>query len=207
MSAPKILELDFGMGNIRSLEKALEHLGAEVNVTGDPDAFKDADAVVIPGDGAFGQAMEELTSRGLPEALQTFLKTGKPVFGVCIGFQLFFSHSNEFGDHNGLGFFEGDISRFPTGDKKVPHMGWSPTKLVENSAQSRLFKDIPDNTWFYYIHSYRLPGKHAQAMATVDYMGEFTTAVEHDNLFAVQFHPEKSHKWGLKLLENFIALI
>lgn len=197
-----IVELDFGMGNIRSLQKALEHLEAKVEVTSDYKRAAQADILILPGDGAFGKAMEELKHLHLLEVVQEFAAKKKPILGICIGFQILFTSSTEFGYEEGMNLFSGGIERFP--DKKdltVPHIGWNQVAFKETSI---LGKNIPTNSFFYFVHSYRLNGNHPHASATAHYDEEFTAVVEKDNIFAAQFHPEKSHKSGLQFLKNFL---
>ena len=201
MPSPLIVELDFGMGNIRSLQKAFEYFGQPVNIISKPEAMAKADAILLPGDGAFKTAMAELKARGMQDALRDFVKTQKPVFGICIGFQVLFSSSQEFGLSAGLDFLDGRIEKFNDDKFIVPHMGWSETTWGRNGVLNR---NIPEKTFFYYIHSYRLAGVHPHATAFCNYDGEFSSVIEKDNIFATQFHPEKSQKWGLKIIENFI---
>lgn len=203
----RIVELDFGMGNIRSLQKAFEHLGFPVTVSDSADQVNKADILLLPGDGAFGKAISELKSRKLYSTVEKFLHSGKPVLGICIGFQILFSTSEEFGSHEGFGFFPGHISRFPLhtaqGDKyPVPHMGWSQIKFERKSP---LFDRITDH-YFYFVHSYRYSGVHENALASGEYTDIFTAIVQKGNVFAVQFHPEKSHTTGLSLLKNFMNI-
>lgn len=196
--------LNIGLGNIRSLQKAFEFCGANVTVTSDPSVIEKADALLIPGDGAFGRAMQGLEKLHLLQPIYQFAASGRPLLGVCIGFQLFFEGSNEFGEHNGLGLLNGTISNFDNKHLIVPHMGWSPTHLQPNQG---LLRDMPNEAYFYYVHSFRLPGVHPYATGTCDYGGVFTAIVEHKNLYAVQFHPEKSTHWGLAILRNFLKVV
>lgn len=200
----RIVELDFGMGNIRSLQKAFEHCGAQVDVSSDPFTIVGADALLLPGDGAFGKAIQELRQRQLLEPIKDFVASGRPVLGICIGFQLLFEKSHEFGTHTGLNLLKGEISRFDAASLVIPHMGWARTQLNTNS---RLLKGLPTEAFFYYVHSYRLPGIHPAAIGTCDYGGIFTSVVEQNNLYGVQFHPEKSQHWGLAIIRNFLNLV
>ncbi len=200
--AARILELDFGMGNIRSLQKALEHLGAFVSVIQHAEEATSADAIVLPGDGAFGTAMDELERRGFIHFLRDQFEKGTPILGVCIGFQLLFQESTEFGEKKGIGFVPGKIDRFSvTPGMTIPHMGWTQTRIV---ADDPLWSGIDDASWFYYVHSYRFAGIHPYAIGSALYGQEFTSALRYKNLAAVQFHPEKSHRTGLRLLGNFL---
>lgn len=205
-TSAKIVELDFGMGNIRSLQKAFEHLGQPVVVTADPRVAAEADVLLLPGDGAFARAMEEIRSRGLYEVIQNARAKQKTIFGICIGFQLFFESSTEFKGATGLGFVPGAITRLEKNAEApaIPHIGWTTTEFT---AASRLGKGIQPNTMFYYVHSYACREKHAYAAATTYYGQTFTSVIEHENLYAVQFHPEKSHTPGLRLIQNFLDLL
>lgn len=202
---PKIVELDFGMGNIRSLQKAFEYINADITVSSDYHIAQKADVLVLPGDGAFAKAMLELRRLHLLDVILEFIAKKKPILGICIGFQILFSNSHEFQKELGINFFEGALQRFH-GDKnnKVPHIGWNP---VHFSHSSRLQNNIPNQAFFYFVHSYRVAGRHSYATATSHYGGEFTAIVEKENVFAAQFHPEKSHANGLQFLKNFLKEI
>ena len=200
---PYILELDFGMGNIRSLQKAFEYLGANVSVEETAENINKADAVLLPGDGAFGEAMKQLKERKMVEPILDHVSKGKPLLGVCIGFQILFSSSSEFGQHSGLNLVPGKIERFPEIVKPVPHMGWSP---VTQNRSSILFKDIPDKSWFYFVHSFRNMDSD-KATGVAYYPNAFTAVIEANNIFGTQFHPEKSQKAGLTLLQNFLECV
>lgn len=206
MGKAKIALLDFGMGNIRSLQKAFEHLGHSVRVTSRAQEVDAADVLLLPGDGAFARAMEELNTRGLIDSIYEAHRRQKIIFGVCIGFQLLFESSTEFALANGLGLLSGHINRLEKNNQApvIPHMGWTTTEF---SPTSRLGKGIRPHTMFYYVHSYACLGRHSYATATTTYGQLFTSVIEHENLFAVQFHPEKSHIPGLRLLQNFLALL
>jgi glutamine amidotransferase len=202
---PEIVELDFGMGNIRSLQKAFEHLGQRVQVIRQPDMIANADAMIIPGDGAFGQAMENIRSSGFYDAVREFVKSGKPVLGICIGFQILFENSQEFNyPGKGLAFFEGNIAKFNTEQLIVPQIGWN---KVEWTRKTKFNQGIENESYFYFVNSFRFAGQHEYATGISDYGGKFTSVIEKDNIYGVQFHPEKSHKNGLKLLENFVGII
>lgn len=201
----KIVELDFGMGNIRSLQKAVEHIGYEIKVSDQASDVSTADVLLLPGDGAFGKAVSELKERGLYDETEKFLYSGKPVLGICIGFQILFESSDEFGSQKGFGFLPGHIAKFPrenaAGERfPVPHMGWSQIIIEKNDP---LFESITDK-YFYFVHSYRLHGNHETTLATCNYTDTFTAVARKNNVYAVQFHPEKSHATGLQLLRNFM---
>lgn len=202
--------IDYGMGNLRSVEKAIEHVAgsARVRVTDDPDVVMRADRVVFPGQGAMPDCMAEMEARGLHQAVVA-AAAQKPFLGICIGQQMLFDHSQE-GDVTGLGIFAGQVRRFPD-DKmidaaglrlKVPHMGWNE---VWQSAPHPMWDGIPDGERFYFVHSYFVaPADPALTAAETDYGLRFTSAVARANIFAAQFHPEKSAAAGLRLLGNFI---
>jgi len=198
--------LDFGMGNIRSLQKAFEHLGATAKVTADPREVESADVLLLPGDGAFARAMDELRSRGLIDAIYGAHQKKKIIFGICIGFQLMFESSTEFAGAKGLGLVKGDITRLEKNSEApaIPHIGWTTTEF---KTSSRLGRGIHPHSMFYYVHSYAYRAEHEFAAATTSYGQMFTSVLEHENLFAAQFHPEKSHNAGLKLLSNFLATL
>jgi len=199
--------IDYDMGNLRSVAKAFEKVGAEATVTRDPKIILDASRVVLPGVGAFRDCMKNLNDYGLVEPILKAISSGKPFLGICLGLQLLFETGEEFGVHKGLGVIKGRVVRFPTGMKsngeelKVPHMGWNQAKLQK---ESRLLKGLPDNTYFYFVHSYyAAPTDDAVVLTKTGYGVEFTSAIEKENVAACQFHPEKSQSAGLKILENF----
>ena len=205
-----IAVVDYGMGNLRSVSKALEHVAPNKNVlvTSNASDIAAAARVVFPGQGAMPDCMRELESRGLHEAVIN-AAANKPFLGICIGLQLLFQHSEE-GDANGLGILAGNVKRFPSaemhdanGDKlKVPHMGWN---QVYQQQSHPMWKDIADGERFYYVHSYFVQPADASLVAGVtNYPKPFTGAIAKNNIFAVQFHPEKSQHAGLQLLANFV---
>lgn len=200
--------IDFGGGNLRSVQKAFEFIGFEASVTSDENIIKKADRVVFPGNGAFGGCMAGLRHLNLISAIDDFIKTERPFLGICIGMQSLFEKSFEFGVHEGFGYMKGNIRRFPNSllknGMKIPHTGWNSVRHDENNP---LFKDIPQNSYFYFVHSYYAPITDEKNIAGVtEYGVEFISAVSENNIFGVQFHPEKSQKAGLKLLENFCRL-
>src|SRR5215470_18992167 len=192
--------VDYGAGNLASVKKAFEALGQSAVITSDPSFVLQAEKVVLPGVGHFA-ATAELQTRGLKAALQAAISQGKPILGICLGMQWMFSASDEASDIPGLGFFPGACVRFPA-DVKSPHVGWNQLSQV---AGSRLFRDIPAGSFVYFTHSYRAPLVDA-TVARCEYGGHFSAAVERDNIFGVQFHPEKSGAAGKKLLQNFCEL-
>jgi imidazole glycerol-phosphate synthase subunit HisH len=196
--------IDYGRGNLGSVEKAFERVGIPAVVTEDPRAVDEAAAVVLPGDGAFHDAMSNLGARGLLEPLRRALDGTRPFLGICLGYQLLFSSSEEFGEGRGLDVIEGVVRRFPAG-RKVPHMGWN---RVEHDGSLALFDGIPNGAHFYFVHSYYPEiATPRVAAAWCDYGIRFAAAVQHGRLHATQFHPEKSQRWGLRLLENFAGLV
>jgi glutamine amidotransferase len=197
--------IDYGMGNLRSVEKGFLKVGVEVEVTNRPEDVNNADAVVLPGVGAFKDCMQELTNLDLVDAVVDAIKKGKPYLGICLGLQVLFSESVEFGRCRGLDIFRGKVVRFENGDLKIPQMGWNQLNIKNDTP---LFNDIPDKSYFYFVHSYYVaPEDDAIIAATTDYGVEFTSAVCKDNVYAVQFHPEKSQTLGLRLLENFGKIV
>ncbi len=206
--------VDYGMGNLRSVHKGFERLGFRAIVTQDPGLIKKASGLVVPGVGAFKKAMENLTELGLVEPITEFIESGRPFLGICLGLQLLFSESEEFGEQRGLGIFEGRVVRFPFSNPgsspsrdslKVPHMGWN---AVHIKKQVPALEGVEEGAYFYFVHSYYpVPEDHDIVATTTDYGGEFVSSIGSGNLFACQFHPEKSQKGGLKILKNFGALV
>jgi glutamine amidotransferase len=194
--------VDYDAGNIRSVTKALESLGAEVRVTGDPAGIEKADRIVLPGVGAFGKAAQSLESKGLMEPLRSAIRDGKPFIGICLGMQLLYERSEENPGARGLGVIEGKVVRFP-GGLKVPHLGWN---QVFQKGISPEWNEIPDGSFFYFAHSYfGVPADASVIAGETEYGVLYASSVRRGPLFGVQFHPEKSQKWGLRLLANFIG--
>ena len=199
-----IAVVDYGRGNLGSVEKAFARVGIPAVVTEDARAVDDAEAVVLPGDGAFHDAMATLGRLGLLASLRRALDGTRPFLGICLGYQLLFSESEEFGEGRGLDVIRGAVRRFPPG-RKIPHMGWN---RVEHGGALRVFDGIPDGAHFYFVHSYYPePAEPGLATAWCDYGIRFAAAVERGAVCATQFHPEKSQRWGLRLLENFAAIV
>ena len=193
--------LDYGMGNLRSVEKALERVGAESIRTSDHDRVREADAVVLPGVGAFRKAMEAVHARGLDELVRERVEAGMPVIGLCLGMQLLFEHSSELGGSRGIGVLEGEVRPLVTGGLKVPQIGWNP---VAWRGSSPLTEGLPDPTPMYHVHSFAARPTHPEdVLGTAHYGTEFVSAVSRANVYGVQFHPEKSGTHGLQLLRNF----
>jgi len=199
-----IAVIDYGRGNLGSVENALGRLGTRAVVTQDPRVIEDARALVLPGDGAFHDAMSSLQSLGLLDPIKAALAEGRPFLGICLGYQLLFTESEEFGQGKGLDVIPGTVRRFP-GGLKVPHMGWN---AVEHRGDLRIFEGIPSGAHFYFVHSYYPSAADPSLpVATCTYGLTFPAAMGRGALFATQFHPEKSQRWGLKLLENFAAFV
>ena len=197
--------IDYGAGNLSSVKKALEYLGAECEITQDKDLIMSASHVILPGVGSFGDAMASMQERGLVEIIKTIATSGKPFLGICLGLQLLFESSEESDGVSGLGLLKGRIIEIPKADGlKVPHMGWNSVSVKQSDG---IFKGIDEDSYFYFVHSYYLSGAEDDVVAGVtEYGVDIQCAVQKNNLCATQFHPEKSGKIGLKLLENFLAM-
>lgn len=194
--------IDYGMGNLHSVSKAVERLGYTVQVTSNPQEIMSAEGAILPGVGAFGDAMANLRDTGLQETVLAYAASGKPLLGICLGMQLLFSHSEEHGDHEGLNLLPGQVVRF-RGDYKVPHMGWN--RLTFRQANP-LIQDLEEG-YVYFVHSYHVkPELHSDLIATTDYHQPVTAIVGRGNVFGMQFHPEKSSTVGMALLHNFLKL-
>jgi len=228
-----IAVIDYGRGNLGSVEKAFRRVGIPATITQDPRSVDEADAVVLPGDGAFHDAMANLDRLGLLPAVRRALDGRRPFFGICLGYQLLFSTSEEFGEGRGLDVVPGAVRRLPAG-RKIPHMGWN---RVEHAGELRLFDGIPSGAHFYFVHSYypvvagavstgltegglrqelvapdarSLPSRGSSQLlraAWCEYGVRFAAAIEVGRIHATQFHPEKSQRWGLRMLENFAAVV
>ena len=203
-----IAVIDYGLGNLRSVSKALEAVGAEVEVTNNSEKIAEAKAIVLPGVGAFHRGVENLKGLGIVPSIFKAIGEGKPFLGICLGLQLLFAESEEHGRPKGLNVIKGRVKRFST-DEKVPHMGWNSIKLKMQNAKCKMkiFAGIPEESYFYFVHSYYVEPENKDVIAaTTDYGKEFVSAVNKENVWGVQFHPEKSTDLGLKILENFVAL-
>ncbi|MBP8178286.1 MAG: imidazole glycerol phosphate synthase subunit HisH [Spirochaetes bacterium] len=199
-----ITVIDYGMGNMRSVVKAVEKYTSEVQVSSEPQSIASSKALIMPGDGAFGQAMENLTQSGWIEPLVQFIGNGGYFFGICLGYQLLFTSSEEFGNHKGLDIIPGTVIRFPN-DLKVPHMGWN---QVELTKEHPVVNGIPQNSYFYFIHTYYpVIGDSSWIMGQTAYGVTFPSIVGRGNCIATQFHPEKSHRYGLTMIENFVRMV
>jgi glutamine amidotransferase len=217
--APNMIAIiDYDMGNLKSVAKAFEKVGADVCVTRDPKKIQASDKIVLPGVGAFPKCMENLQSYHLIDPLLAEIKKGKWFLGICLGLQLLFEESEEFGPVKGLGLLKGKVVKFRVGAPlaapgqgkpcpyKIPHMGWNQI-TYKGGVTPPLLKNIPDNSSFYFVHSYYVDPTDKKIISTeTDYGTSFCSSIQKDNILACQFHPEKSQKWGLKVLENFMKL-
>lgn len=198
--------VDYDAGNIKSVEKALAFIGEKPIVTREADEILKADHVIVPGVGAFEDAMKKMDAYGLPDILRDVAGKGTPILGICLGLQLFFDGSEE-SEHNvpGLGLLPGRIVRFPEKEGyKIPHMGWN---SIHVNPESRLLKGVPENSYVYFVHSYYLKAeRNEDVAATTEYIVDVHAAAERGNIFATQFHPEKSGETGLRILKNFVAV-
>ena len=199
--------VDYNMGNLASVINAFEILGADIAVESDPSKLKDYDKLILPGVGAFGDAMEHLQSNGMDIAVKEYAKSGKPLLGICLGMQLLFESSEEFGNHQGLGLIEGKVVAFDESKfdhkLKVPHMGWN--ELFKQN-DTPLFNGLNDDFYLYFVHSFHAVCDDEYAIGKTYYGYEFVSAVNKDNIYGIQPHPEKSHENGLKIIENFVKL-
>ena len=204
--------VDYGMGNLRSVAKAFEYLGCAAKISSNAKDIAAADSLVVPGVGAFADAMDALKSQELVEPILSFAGSGKPVLGICLGLQLFFDVSYEDGEHKGLGIWPGKCVRFDFGDGaearslKIPHMGWN---SIKKQTDCPLLRGLPDDCYVYFVHSYYVVPDEQSISAGVTEYGPtaFTSVAWKDNVMATQFHPEKSQRVGLKMLENFVELV
>jgi imidazole glycerol-phosphate synthase subunit HisH len=200
--------VDYGMGNLRSVEKGFERFGFKTRVTDNHKELENADKLVLPGVGAFRDAIDGLKQRGLINTIVNFVKSGKPFLGICLGLQLLFSRSYEDGKHTGLGIIPGEVVRFKfsgngtNGKLKIPHMGWN--NINFRKSGNPLLKDVSDNTFMYFVHSYYVCPEDNRVIATeTEYGVRFASMIWDKNIFASQFHPEKSQQYGLAILKNF----
>ena len=200
-----IAVIDYDAGNMLSVKKALEHLGREPVITRDANTLANADKIILPGVGAFGDAMKKLEGYGLVEVIKDEIKKGKPFLGICLGLQLLYEESDESPDIKGIGVLKGKIKRIPMGEyKKIPHMGWN---SLDYPNTGKLFAGINEGSYVYFVHSYYLEAADRKTVtATCSYNVQIDASIEADNVFACQFHPEKSGDTGLHILENFINL-
>jgi glutamine amidotransferase len=197
--------IDYDAGNVKSVEKAVAYLGSKAELTDDPEIIRKADGVILPGVGAFGDAMKSLRSRNLPEVIREVTAAGKPFLGICLGMQLLFQDSEESPGVEGLGICKGHILRIPSdGVRKVPQIGWN---SLAYPNPGKLFTGVPEGSYVYFVHSYYLKADDpAIVTATTTYGPVLDVSVQQGNVFATQFHPEKSSAMGLKMLENFLHI-
>lgn len=197
--------IDYDAGNIKSVEKAMRYLGQDVEITRDRERILAVDKVILPGVGAFGDAMEKIRQYGLEEVIRQVVDRGTPFLGICLGLQLLFEESEESPGAKGLGILKGKIRRIPGGEGlKIPHMGWN---TLELSGDGRLFRGVPEEPFVYFVHSYYLEAQEEEIVKAVTWYGaKIHASVEKENVFACQFHPEKSSSTGLLMLKNFVEL-
>ena len=206
MVAPKIVIIDYGMGNLRSVQKGFEWIGVKAQVSRNKREIARTSAIVLPGVGAFKDCMENLERYGLVEPLLRFIEQGKPYLGICLGLQILFSESEEFGSCKGLDLIRGKVLRFRSDpEHKVPHMGWN---TIEKEKEVPMLQGIESGDFFYFVHSYYVTPEETQWISTLTPYGErFVSSIWKENIFAMQFHPEKSQQKGLRILENFVKSI
>jgi glutamine amidotransferase len=201
-----IAVINYGAGNLPNVVRALQHVGAAIHVTDDPAVIQAAPAVVLPGVGATRDTMQSLDKLGLSVVLPQVISSGRPFLGICVGMQVLFASSEEFGQHACLNIIPGTVRRLPEG-QKVPQIGWNQVRYTAAAAQHPLFAGIPNDSDFYFVHSFYCdPIDHGLVAGETDYGLRFPSVVVRDNLAAVQFHPEKSGHWGLQLLKNFVTI-
>jgi glutamine amidotransferase len=194
--------LNYNMGNLASVVNALKKLGVDAVVESDPDKIKEYDKIILPGVGAFGDAMEHLESVGMDSAIIEYANSGKYMLGICLGMQLLFEKSEEFGDHKGLGILKGEVKRFRDRELKIPHMGWN---IIFPRERDTIFSGM-ENPYLYFVHSYYVESAEENILGETEYGIKFTSSVNRENIFGLQPHPEKSHENGLKILKNFVNL-
>jgi imidazole glycerol-phosphate synthase subunit HisH len=201
----EIAVVDYGMGNRRSVEKALEHVGAQASVSSDPERLREAVGLVVPGVGAFPRAMERLRELGLDELLRERVQARTPVLGICLGMQLAFDSSTELGGATGLGIIDGEVRALAAGSLKLPHIGWNEVSF--SKPDSPLIAQLPQRCAFYHVHSFApVPSDEGDILGTAEYGSPFVTAVQRGSFYGVQFHPEKSSAAGLRLLADFARI-
>lgn len=203
---PKIVIIDYGMGNLRNVQKGFERVGVEATLTRNKKEIGRASAIVLPGVGAFRDCMENLERYGLIESLLQSIEKGKPYLGICLGLQILFSKSEEFGSHKGLNLIKGNVVKFKADpEHKVPHMGWN---TIEKEKEVPLLQGVESGDFFYFVHSFYVVPEESQWTSTFTTYGRtFVSSIWKENLFATQFHPEKSQGKGLRILENFVKTI
>ncbi len=199
--------IDYGVGNLKSIEKAIDHIGCRVLVTSDKAVIQEADGLILPGVGAFHDAINQLDEADIITDICEFASSTKPVLGICLGMQLLQTISYENGQWEGLNIIEGEVHKFPEGEMRVPHIGWNTIKKIKK-REDGLLKNIPSKTYFYFVHSYYvLPTTTSVIEATTEYGILFSSVINMGNVWGIQFHPEKSQKMGLQVLKNFCELL
>lgn len=205
--------VDYNMGNLASVINAFAKVGADARLESDPNKLASYDKLILPGVGAFGDAMEHLKSNGMDEAIKAYANSGKPLLGICLGMQLLFESSEEFGANEGLGLIEGKVVAFDESKfdhkLKVPHMGWNEmfqTSSEQLAVSSELFNGLPNDFYLYFVHSFHAVCDDKYAIGKTHYGYEFVSAVQNSNIYGIQPHPEKSHENGLRIIENFAKL-
>ena len=201
--------VDYGVGNIFSLYSSFKYIGAEVVLTSDPEEIKKADKIILPGVGAFADAAKKLRDSGLADVVVKEVKNGKPLLGICLGMQMLFERSFEYGEHQGLGLIKGDIVSMEgvvPANYKIPHIGWNGLHFPKDKAKSDIFKYINEDDCVYFVHSYFGANCDESVIATTEYGAELTAAVAYKNVYGVQFHPEKSGEVGMKILKAFCEM-
>ncbi len=202
MTTKKVTVVDYRTSNLLSITKALQTVGADVILTRDASEIERADKLVLPGVGSFGAAMRNIDDLGIRSAIIRFGRSGRPLIGICLGMQLLFDVSFELGINNGLALVPGEVVAFGS-NVKIPHMGWN---LVEFRGGSKLFDGLTTGRYAYFVHSYYVKANEEFVRGTTDYGSDFPSVIEHENIFGIQFHPEKSQAFGLKILENFLRV-
>lgn len=199
----KVAILNYNIGNLSSVKNALLKLDIECEIISNADEIRHYDKLILPGVGAFGDAIEHLNANGMSEAIKEFIKSGKYMLGICLGMQLLFDKSYEFGEHKGLGLISGEVVRFKDSTLKIPHIGWNKLHILRDCA---LLKGL-NEAYLYFVHSFYVRAKEAEnVLATCEYIEEFAAVVQKDNIFGIQPHPEKSSNMGLEILKNFMEL-
>ncbi|MBO9308339.1 MAG: imidazole glycerol phosphate synthase subunit HisH [Chloroflexi bacterium] len=203
VTSGRIAVIDSGVANLRSVVNALTRLGAALYIVQTPEDLKSASKIILPGVGAFAAGMARLRESDLIEPLRACAARGVPILGICLGMQMLFERSSEMGDHEGLGLLSGSVVRFPQNGPKVPHVGWN---QLEHDERSRLLKGVPSGSYAYFVHSYYAQTEPENILARAAYGIDFPAVVGRGNIYGVQFHPEKSHATGLRILKNFLEL-
>jgi glutamine amidotransferase len=198
--------IDYGVGNLFSLKSSLQYIGEDVLVTSDEKIIAESDRIILPGVGAFRDAIKKLSDSGLDDVLKREAKKGKPILGICLGMQLLFDRSYEYGQYEGLGFIRGNVVPIPKTDDdlKIPHIGWNP--LIFTDKKSKLYENVKEGDCVYFVHSYFADNCEQSVTAKTEYGSLLTASVEKDNIYGTQFHPEKSGNVGLEILKSFCKL-